>query len=361
MNKTVRRLIKWIGYPVFAIVVFLVALYMSLPYDKVKQIIEDKLSADPSMEVTIGELGPAPLIGLSAERVRIRLTPKPKPGMPAAPAAPEPKAKGKGKKAAKKATGKVILLDEVKVKSGILALLSGKIDVRFAVEGLDGTMEGQYKANKKKGWSIKTEVKGLNLKDATMISDAIGLPVTGRFSGDVDLKVTKNNINTATGSIQLQIDKCTVGDGKKKLKIPGNAFLKAGLTMPRINVGKLGGLIKVQKGQGTFQKFQSKSSDMELALEGKFALRKPAGYTTADAYLRFKIDPALKKKHAVFELLEGQLRSAKRSDGFFGMRITGIVKNLKVKPSRVGPGKGGPRMAPGPGGMQQRFRTFQGK
>ena len=357
MNKTVRRLIKWIGYPVFTIVVFMVALYMSLPYDKVKQIIEDKLSADPSMEVTIGELGPAPLIGLAATQVRIRFTSKPKPGMPAAPAAPDPAGKEKGDK---KPAAKVIVLDQVKVKSGILALLSGKIDIRFAVEGLDGTVEGQYKANKKKGWSIKTEVKGLNLKEATLIADALGLPVTGLFSGDVDLKVTKNNINTATGSIQLEIDKCTVGDGKKKLKIPGNAFLKAGLTMPRINIGKLGGLIKVQKGQGTFQKFQSKSKDMELALEGKFALRKPMGFTTADAYVRFKIDPTLKKKHAVFELLEGQLRSAKRSDGFFGMRITGIVKNLKVKPSRLGPGKGGPAGAPGPGGMQ-RFRTFQGR
>ena len=353
MNKTARRVLKWTGYPVFTLVVFMIALYMSLPYDKLKQIIEDKLSADPSMEVTIGELGPSPLIGLSAERVTIRLRSKDKPPpMPADLAGP-----GAKKDAAKKDGSRVIILDQVKVKSGLLALLSGKIDISFAVEGLDGLMEGRYTAVKKKSWSIKTVVKGLNLKEAPMISDTLGLPVTGRFSGDVDLKVTKNNFSTATGSIGLECDNCTVGDGKKKLKIPGNAFLKAGLTIPRINLGKLGGRIKVQKGTATLQKFASKSKDFELALEGKFALRRPAGFTTADAYVRFKIDPSFKKKHAVFELLEGQLTSAKRSDGFFGMRITGIVKNLKVLPSRLGPGKGGPGMS-GPGGGMQRFRTL---
>ena len=355
MNKTVRRILKWIGYPLFTLVVFLIALYMSLPYDKVKQIIEDKLSADPSMQVTIGELGPSPLIGLSADRVIIRLVSKDKPlAIPGASPGPEAK-----KGAAEKDGAKVIILDQVKVKSGLLALLSGKIDVSFTVEGLDGLLEGQYKAVKKKSWSIKTEVKGINLKEAPMISDALGLPVTGRFSGEVDLKVTKNNYSTATGSIALECDECTVGDGKKKLKIPGNAFLKAGLTMPKINLGKLGGKIKVQKGTATLQKFGSKSSDMELALEGKFALRKPLGFSTADAYLRFKLDPSFKKKHAVFELLEGQLTSAKRTDGFFGMRITGIMKNIKALPSRLGPGKGGPGMpsSPGGGGMQ-RFRTF---
>ena len=155
-----------------------------------------------------------------------------------------------------------------------------------------------------------------------------------------------------------------MGDGKKKLKIPGNAFLKAGLTIPKINLGKLGGRIKVQKGTALLQKFGAKSKDMELALEGKFALRKPVGFTTADAYVKFKLDPAFKKKHAVFDLLEGQLRSAKRSDGFFGMRIHGILKNIKAQPSRLGPGTGGPAGRPSPpgaGGGMHRFRTLPGR
>ena len=350
MNKTVRRLFKWIGYPVFTLVVFIVALYMSLPYDKIKQLIEDKLSADPSMTVTIGELGPSPLIGLSAERVMIRMAPKQK--QPAPPPSP-----GKEEDQANKP--QVIILEQVKVKSGLMALLSGKIDVSFEVEGLDGTLEGRYRAVNKKGWSIKTEIKGVNLQELPMLSETIGLPVTGRFSGEVDLKVPKS-INSAAGSVKIECVECSIGDGKKKLKIPGNAFMAAGITIPRINLGKLGGKIKVDKGTLVMQKFGSKSKDFELSLEGSLSLRKPMGFSTAQAYLRFKIDPAFKKKHVTFELLEGQLTRGKRADGFFGMLITGILKNLKVKPSKLGPGRGGPGAQPPAGGNpgMQRFRTF---
>ena len=366
MNKGMRRLVKWIGYPLFAFLVFFVALYMSLPYDKVKRRIEQQLSTNPALDVTIGELGPAPLLGLKAKHVVIRIKRKNKPGAPPSAtvaAKSEPEAPGKaskkgGKKKGKKDGPLTVVLEQVTVKTGLLALIRRRVDVSFSVNGLDGTLEGSYQAQKKKGWSFKGTLKRLNLGDLPLLADVVGLPIDGHFSAEVDLTVPKKSITSANGSLSIECDACSVGDGKKKLKIPGNMMLKAGVTVPKVRLGKLIGQISVDKGTAKLKNLSAKSPDMELLVEGSAALRQPVAYSNIQAYLKFKIMPEFKKKNPVLDLVEGGLQNAKRADGFYGLRILGTLKNPKPLPSRVGPGKGGAGGGMPRAGGGARFRTF---
>ena len=57
----VRRLIKWIGYPLFGLFSFVVFLYLTFPFDRVKDRVERQLSASGDMTVKIDHLGPSPL------------------------------------------------------------------------------------------------------------------------------------------------------------------------------------------------------------------------------------------------------------------------------------------------------------
>ncbi len=63
------------------------------------------------------------------------------------------------------------------------------------------------------------------------------------------------------------------------------------------------------------------------------------GFSQAQAYTRFKISPALKKRHAVIELVESRLSRAKRTDGFYGFRLSGPLRTLKPVPSKLGLGR----------------------
>jgi type II secretion system protein N len=356
LSERSRRVVKWVGYPVCALALFFIFFYLTFPWDKLKYRVEGFLSASGEMEVTIERLGPAPLFGVSAEQVVVTLPPKPSHESPP-PAAP----RGDGEPAPEPPPPPRptrVALDRVKVHVGLLALLAGGVDVKFSVAGFGGELEGSYSADKKKGWSARATLSKLDLARLPFVSGTVGLPVAGAFSARVELSVPEDQWANAVGSVELECDGCSVGDGKAKLKVPGNPLLAMGVTLPQLRLGRLGGKIKIEKGQATLENVSSQSPDIEVALEGLFNLRTPFAYSNAQAYLRFRISPELKRRDAKFELLENGMVNAKRADGFFGMRVDGPLKGLRFTPSSIGPAPGGPLRIE-PGGPRPGFRGFR--
>lgn len=337
-----QKLFKWIGYPLFALVMFVFFAYATCPYDKLKDRIEQHIAASGEIEVTIEDLGPSPLTGLSADGVLVVMKPKPTHATMMAP--------GSGGAKSPKPKPVRLLLEEVVVKAGLIALMRGGTDVDFRVSGLGGRVEGSYTAQKKEGWTLKLNISELRLAALPGVKEMVGLPLAGTLSAQVDLKVPKHRLSNASGLIEIQCEGCAIGDGKAKLKVPGNPMLAMGIKMPRVSLGRLGGHVRVENGEATLENVSAKSQDVELKLEGSFSLRNPVAFSNAQAYLRFKVSPTLKKRDPKFELLESGLTNAKRTDGFFGMRVVGPLNSLRVIPSRVGPPQGprrGPGMRPG--------------
>jgi type II secretion system protein N len=339
MSPLMKKLFKWIGYPLFALVMFVFFAYATCPYDKIKDRIEQHMSASGELEVSIDDLGPSPLTGLSADGVLVVMKPKPTPvpmmapGSEGAPRPPKPKPLR-------------LLLEEVVIKVGLIALMQGGTDVDFRVSGLGGRVEGSYTAQKKAGWTLKIDASDIQLAALPGIKEMVGLPLAGTLSAKVDLKVPKHRLSNASGQIEIECEACAIGDGKAKLKVPGNPMLAMGIKMPRVRLGRLGGRVQVENGEATLDNVSAKSQDVELKLEGGFSLRNPVAFSNAQAYLQFKVSPTLKKRDPKFELLESGLTNAKRSDGFFGMRVVGPLKSLRFIPSRVGPPQE-PRRGPG--------------
>lgn len=358
---TTIRLAKWIGYPLFGFVSFLVFLYITFPYGKLKDRLEQQLSASGDMTVTIDELGPSPLLGLSADRVLVKLKPSQPVQLPQARPPGMPPGEGAAPEPAPKPKPMRILLDRVVAKFGLLASLRGATDLSFKIEGFGGQLSIDYEEAKKTGWSLDLEAEKINLGSVPAIGEFVGLPVKGQLFAELSLVVPGNRWSDASGQISVECEECSVGDGKAKLKIPGNALLAMGITLPKIRLGRFGGQVKVEKGVATLENVLAKSPDIEVSLEGSVSLRNPVGFSNSNAYLRFKISPELKKRDPKFELLENGLGSAKRPDGFFGMRLVGPLKHLKPVPSSVGPSqRGGPaERFRGPGGP--RPRGFPGR
>ena len=119
------------------------------------------------------------------------------------------------------------------------------------------------------------------------------------------------------------------GDGKTPLKVAGNPFLAAGLTLPRTRIGDLGGRIAVEKGNAKLQGVESKSPDGEVALEGEIVLHDPLPSSTVNLYLRFKLSDAfLAKASALKMILDAAAAAGKRPDGFYGLKIGGRLGQM---------------------------------
>ncbi len=330
LSPNMRRLIKWVGYPLFAIFSFFVFFYATFPDERLRTLIEEHVSASGEMKISIGEASLGPLIAVTLSDVRIELPPPRPPARFGRPAA--------ASEEKKPARPRRVLISEAQVSLSLLALIGGGIGIDFELVGLGGELEGSYAASKGVGWSVDVEARGIKLHYIPQVADAVGLPVRGRLSGTVALIVPKNRWAGASGSIEVSCEGASIGDGQAKLKIPGNPMLAMGIKMPQVRIGKLAGKVTVEQGVATIEELSSHSADVQISLAGKINLRQPVGFSAINGYLKFKIAAELKRRDAKFELVESGLLNAKRPDGFYGMRLAGTLKNMRTFPSKIEPG-----------------------
>ena len=339
MNPRLRRLLIWVGYPLYAFIVLFVMLYVTFPNDRVKAVVESKLST-AERSVTIGSLSARPLLGLSAEDVLVTLRPKPMlrrpPGLPGRPG---PSA------VAKKPKVQRLRFEQIKVSVGLFALIGGGMNVDFAVRAFGGELSGNYQLERKgrriARWALELAVEKVNAKEIPQLQ-TFGPPLGGTLSGKVALDVPGGRLSKANGEVDLELASAVVGDNKAKIKIKGNPMLAMGVTLPKIRLGRVAIKLGIKKGNIKFEQVGARSPDVELKVEGGLSLRQPFAFSTIRSYVMLKPSPLLKKRDSKFELLESSLAKAKRADGFMGILISGILRSPRVMPSRLGLGKGGP-------------------
>jgi type II secretion system protein N len=353
-----RGPLKYAGYTGFALLSFLTVAYVTFPYERVKDRLESELSTSGDYELKIGSLGPSPLFGVAASDVVLQ-------------ARQQPGQQG----------GVRIALDRASVSVSPLLLLFGRRQVDFSVRAFGGKISGSYRETKAepppagvKGLPAPREAKGdtvLNVKLSEVslaalpgLRDALALPLTGAISGRVELTLPGGKLSQAVGQIELACEKCSVGDGKTRLKIPAAAQLFAdGVLVDKVSLGQFGGKIVIEKGTARFEKFAAKSPDGELLVEGEIGLADAAGNSSLrSTYLSFRPSESCKKKQP-FNMLDLALgATAKRPDGFFGFRVSGLLKDPKFVASKVAPvAPSGPGARPAVAGGPRRFEggTFR--
>lgn len=364
------RYAKWIraaGYPLFTMAMFIVMLRWTFPDERVKQTLEDHLSTPGKMKITIGDVDLAWGVGLHLHEVKVRVesegtgSPSEKTESSAKKEdADEPKAEPKAAR---------LLIDEIEFHTtvgtlwGINRLAKEKKrlrnddivdalfkggDIEINVKGLGGTIDAGLIGDEVDGTSLKLEARDVDIRQIPAPLLKIGLPVSGALSVKFDLHRSPQGWSKSMGSIELNCDRCAIGDGKAKLKIPGNAFLAQGISMPPLRLGTLTGMLKLTDGQLNIETFTAQSADAELNFEGMVRLQDRLEYSSLFAYLRIKLTDDLKRRQPNFETFESFLTAGKRADGFFGLRFTGTFKTPSAMPSTS------PPIAPGGGGVPSR-------
>jgi type II secretion system protein N len=328
LQQYVQRLPPWAvrgaryaSYPLFGLFVFLFMLYLSIPWDRVKDRIEQYAQA-AGFDIRIDEMGPAFLLGMKAKNVTLRtrpVNPNDKPSR--------------------------FVFDEIVAHPGIFS-------TTFDAQAFGGDISGKF-------WDAggNLTAKGVDLGQIPGLESLVKLPMTGVLKAKGKLELPKGKFAEGQGGLEIECKGCSIGDGKTKLVIPGDAFLQQGVTVPKIQLGNPEGKLVIEKGTAKMTGFEGHSPDMDIKIEGDIALRDPWQFSTANLCLAFRPTQALIKREAVFELLGRSLdQNAKRADGYYTVRVSGRLDSMFFLPTRCGAAAGGaptaaPGMPPRPGGV----------
>jgi type II secretion system protein N len=317
LPERARRVVNLTGYAVLGLVVFVIALYYSFPWRKATDKIEAALSQATGMDVSIGDVHPTVWPGVTLTDVVLTSRPVPTPMQPN----PKPAS---------------LVIDSITVHPGLLAALSGKTDVSFAASLGGGTLSGSEVASKD-GSQLDLTIDGVGLDKVPGLQDLDGVPMTGPISGHVTLNVPPAGIQTASGEIDLTCNQCTIGDGVHSVRMPdySGGQSAGGFTLPRIHLGQLQAQMPIKQGLATFQTFHAQSQDGDLYMEGSLALAQPFSDSRLQIYIRFLLDPALVAREERLQFLMGSgIQMGKRPDGYYGEKLFGTLKVLRMMPSK---------------------------
>ena len=301
---------RFVGYPAAALFFASLTFALSIDRDRVKEHLMERLGSDP--------VSGAPLaLGLDTQINRVSVSVFTGLGVTAYDVVVRRPASKDGDKPIRH------FLDEVRVKVGLFGLIFRRPTYRFRAKLLGGEIAGSVSVGGS-STEIQIEAHDLTLTGALNVQQTVGLPLEGKLDGKIELVLNNHKLGDSSGTIELVLNAAAVGDGKAKLSIPGDPFLAAGLTVPKVRVGNLTIKATIDKGKLRLEPVRTHSVDLDLGLDGYIDLRDPISFSQPHAYLRIRPSESfLKKEETLGMVVNGAGAQAKRSDGYFGFQVGG--------------------------------------
>ncbi len=329
MSPRVRRILKWMLYPLFYFVAFACFAIWTFPYERLKDRLVAEFNArqpaGTGTRLEIEDMSGYWLSGVEAEGVKLT-TPPP---------APQPGDEGKPKEA------RVMKIEQIHVRVSLLHLLFGTKEISFGGDVFGGSVDG-YTSDADDARTIKVELEGVAVSDLPVLPEVVGLPLGGTLSGSVDLRLPESKLSKAEGKIELTIADLTIGDGKEKIRNT--------IALPKLEAGELKLEAEASDGRLKIEKLNGSGKHLEVVSEGTIRLRDPLDTSLVELGLRFKFSDAYKTQDdmtkglfgepgspvpGVFDL-DAKNKRAKRPDGFYAFRMTGPLGKLDMSPSPLG-------------------------
>jgi type II secretion system protein N len=313
-DRAKKILLYGVGYPFFFLFSLILGAYWTFPYDHVRDFIVQEAERGGAMQLEITRLEPSWVTGVEMEGVRVATVPEDASGPP-----------------------QEVLIREATARVGLLALMGGTTDVSFDAE-LDGggTIEGAF-SQSEEATHVEAELQRVDLRRIGPLRGAIGLPITGRAEGNIDLTVGTEAADTE-GSARLTIRNLSVADGETPLEIEGLG--SAGLTLEQLNLGTLQFELETERGAGRIEELHADGEDAELWGSGSIRLARPLSRSSLDMLVRLDFKEGYRtaspRMEGLFALLEvnPQVRPARTPDGAFQWRIQGAFSGrMRMTPA----------------------------
>ncbi len=301
---------KGLGYSAVFLLSFLVGLYASFPYELLAARLLSAAEERLGIRVDVQDLSPWWLIGLAAEGVDIEV-PRRRGGDPVA-----------------------IHLDRVLARlHPIDSMLSGPTVSVEATDAALGTLEATV-AVADEAVAVNLDRLALSIGKLPGLWDMLGVGFQGEAAGTASVTLPLR----PAGSARSGIDLSKVA-GYTDLRIEGAKFgggMVKGFTLPPIDLGTVPLKLRIEKGTATTDgPLKIEGRDLQAEIDGKIVLRPIFLTSRVDLSLRFKPTEAFwEENKKLAGLAQALLNNAKRSDGWYGYRMTGQLGRPSFRPKR---------------------------
>jgi len=321
MTPRTRQILKWAGYVSFYFFSLLVFAYLTFPYqrlgDRIVQEFNLRQTGPQPMRLKLGDVSSYWLNGVEAEDITLTSSGEPdeqgKPGKP-----------------------KLMKIDAAHASVSLFRLLFGTVYVNFGADAFGGALSG-YTSDADEGRKLEVELDELDLGQAPLFGDIVGLPLAGKLSGTIDLLLPEQKLSKADGKISMKVVDLAAGDGKAKIRDT--------IALPRLEAGELTLEAEATKGQLKITNFAANGPDLKLESEGTLRLREAFDSSVLTLTLSFKFQDRYTNKSDITKSLFGsgtmpglfdldpKMKRAKRPDGSYGWRASGVLSRLTFSPA----------------------------
>lgn len=296
------KLTRWqrgAAYGLFGLLAFAFALRQTLPADAVRDRLVMEAAAQ-GWQVTIADVGPAGLVGVSMRSVVLESR-----------------------------DGVRIPVERLDATLRPWALLLGRRSFGFDAELFGGRVRG-YVEQGRGARRLVAAVTGLDLARAAALRKATGLELAGVLQGDVDVALDEREPGKSAGRVDLAVDKAVLNGGA--VPVPGMAGT---LTVPRIGLGQVTARGGVKDGRLAFEQLEAKGEDLQASTEGLYLVLQPRlAYAPIFGKARLKFAEAFWGKPGASgfkPIAEVALAQAKGRDGAYGFQIFGTVSQPQAR------------------------------
>ncbi len=232
-----------------------------------------------------------------------------------------------------------IEIDDATARYQLLPALIGNSDLNFDAYAFGGEASGSYDVSGKDR-AVDVTLDSIDVGKLQPLVDLLGVPLGGKLAGTVHLSMPEGKASKGTGSVSLEIQDTSVGDGKAKIK--------GALALPKIEVGTLTFAGDAKDGVLKITKLVAGGKDLEVQGDGRITMRELATDSLLDVQIRFKINDAYRAKSDItkslfgspgstapglFEMADAKIKQSKRPDGFYGWTFRGPLGRPEIFPA----------------------------
>ena len=281
-------IVQILGYLLFALVVFSGYLYLTFPYDLLRQRLGDRL-AQRGVFLAVARVRPALPLGLKAQDVRLRLD--------------------------SFASDKMVAqLATVQVQPDWRALLSGKLQMRFDAVLYRGQLHGSARwmtQDDGKGWNIQATFTGLDMAQYPLAQRNDQAFLRGRCDGDVKLTFNEQGYAQA-GSVNLSLQ--SVAFAGQILQLP----LQRELTCNTMK-----GSLTLDAQQASNVTLTCSGDDLAVETKGTVKWQRPLGRSQLNLNWQLRSETAYKQE---LDLLSTVVRPRSPRRGELSFRLYGFLQ-----------------------------------
>ena len=315
--------LRWLGYPAFFQLAFLAGIYLTFPYDELRDRIVAEAERATSMDVEVEKVRLRGISGLTLHGV---LLADPAAAEAAAEAAPPASAEEAGDEGAEPAAEalpepKRIYVDRMSAKADLLALALGKRAFSFDADAFGGSLEGKVVLGEEEQ-VLTASVRGIDFAQTPLKAFA-GLDLAGRLDEvQVDLRSPGNDFSKAEGTVRIRGEELQLNGGEVQM-----------FELPQVALGTLEGRLEFKEGVGTIEEFKVAGSDLEAEIDGSVRLQGGLRNSSITGKLRLKPSDdwwnrnEMLKTAANFALPAGK-------DGWRTISIYGLLGSPKFRPQK---------------------------